>query len=58
MKHIFGYSLSDKTETELFNLFNEIAKDMKDRTEAGSPERSDALLSMDNITRAIARYPG
>ncbi len=58
MKHIFGYTLTDKAETELFNLFNEVSKEMRDRTEPGSLERSDALLSLDNITRAIARYPG
>lgn len=58
MQYITGYSLTEKTETELFNLFNEVAKEMKATTESGSPERLDALLSIDNITRAIARYPG
>ena len=57
MEHIFGYTLSEKNETELFNLFNQVSKAMR-QTEAGSMERSDALLSLDNITRAIARYPG
>ena len=57
MEHIFGYTLSNKNETELFNLFKEVSKQMK-HTEAGSMERVDALLSLDNITRAIARYPG
>lgn len=57
MQYITGYSLTEKTETELFNLFNEVSKEMK-KIEAGSEERSDALLSLDNITRAIARYPG
>lgn len=57
MQHIFGHSLSDKNETELFTLFNEVSKQMIDM-EAGSTERKNAVSSLDNITRAIARYPG
>lgn len=58
MQYISGYSLSGKTETELFTLFNKVAKDMKEKTEPGSMEYLDAMLSLENITRAIARYPG
>ena len=57
MKHIFGYTLSNKNETELFKLFNEVSEQMNDM-KAGSIERNTAVISLDNITRAIARYPG
>lgn len=51
------YILSTKKEAELFNLFKEVSKRFE-QTKAGSMERVDARLSLDNITRAIARYPG
>ena len=53
MKHIFGYTLSNKNETELFNLFNEILEQMNGM-KADSIERNTAVSSLENITRAIA----
>ena len=57
MELIPQYMLSTKKEAELFSLFKEVSKRFE-QTKAGSMERVDARLSLDNITRAIARYPG
>lgn len=58
MQYISGYSLTEKTESELFNLFNKVSKEMKEKTVPGSMEYLDAMISLENITHAIARYPG
>lgn len=58
MQYIPGYSLTDKTEAQLFNLFKQVSIEMKETTDPGSEEWMEAMLSLENITRAIARYPG
>lgn len=57
MQYITGYSLTEKTEAELFTLFKTVSQGLKE-TEAGGEEWMEAMLSLENITRAIARYPG
>ena len=51
MKLISSHELQTRSESELSALFCTMAKGLV-RTERGSPERRNALASLENISRA------
>jgi hypothetical protein len=51
MKLILSHELHKRSESELSALFCTVAKGLI-RTERGSPERRNALASLENISRA------
>ena len=54
MKLITSHELAGRTHEELRALFNTISKELA-RTETGTPERRNALGSLENIGRAMCR---
>ena len=53
MKLICNHELHKRTESELSALFCTVSKGLV-RTKRGSPERRNALASLENISRARA----
>ena len=53
MKLISNHELRQRSESELSALFCTVSKGLV-RTEKGSPERRNALASLENISRARA----
>ena len=51
MRLITSFELATLNETELAALFNRVSKELT-RTRKGSPERTHALASLENIRRA------
>lgn len=51
MKLISNHELQKRSDSELSALFCTVSKGLV-RTERGSPERRNALASLENITRA------
>ena len=54
MKLITSYDLEKRSVNELSGLFCTVAKGLV-RTKRGSPERRNALASLENISRARAQ---
>ena len=52
MKLITSVELSNKTETELRALFGMVSKALV-QTDRGTPERRNALASLENINRTL-----
>ncbi len=52
MKLITSVELSNKTETELRGLFGMVSKALV-QTERDTPERRNALVSLENISRTL-----
>ncbi len=58
MKLISTHELEKRTDSELSGLFCAVSKGLV-RTKQGSPERRNALASLENISRArVARMQG
>jgi hypothetical protein len=58
MKLLSTHELQKRTESELSALFCAVSKGLV-RTKRGSPERRNALASLENISRArVARMQG
>jgi len=53
MKLISNHELQHRSESELAALFRKVSQDLF-RTRRGSPERRNALASLENISRARA----
>jgi hypothetical protein len=53
MKLISSHELQQRTESELSALFRTVSEGLV-RTSRGSPERRNALASLENISRARA----
>lgn len=51
MKLISSHELQERSESELSALFRTVSKGLI-RTHKGSPERRNALASLENISRA------
>jgi hypothetical protein len=51
MKLVLSHELQKRSESELSALFCAVSKGLI-RTEKGSPERRNALASLENISRA------
>ena len=56
MRLITSQELSERTDEELQVLFNTVSKALA-RTEAHTPERHNALATLENIERARASRP-
>ena len=54
MRLITSVDLSNRTETELRGLFGMISKALV-QTERDTPDRRNALASLENISRAMCR---
>ena len=58
MKLILTHELHKRSESELSALFSTVSKGLV-RTKRGSPERRNALASLENISRArVVRMKG
>jgi hypothetical protein len=59
MKLFSNYELQNRSESELSALFSAVSKDLV-RTKRGSPERRNALASLENISlaRAVRMHTG
>lgn len=51
MKLISAYELHRRSESELSDLFGKVSKGLA-LTQGGSPERRNALATLENISRA------
>ena len=54
MKMILNHELQKQSESELSALFCTVSKGLV-RTQRGSPERRNALASLENISRARSK---
>lgn len=54
MKLISNYELQRRTETELSAMFRQVSQGLA-RTRRQTPERRNALASLENISRARAQ---